>query len=323
MMNAFPRSAAGLVLVLAVAESCTGPGASTPPGRESVTPAVTPSVSTGGSSPAPARTPLVVGCEDAVTPVDPRWRSRSTVVGPFGWYGDGRDFRVGAVERPASHDLVTKVPAIVEGRRAVRVSVPPGERDRVGLVYGPKLQSTFPDGVPAITFQPCREEARTAWAGGLVLRDRRPVTLDVRLQGTHLDIPVVVGRPPTSPWRCPSPERSAGRGRISLPEVRGSSVGGSLWALLFGEPPFHRSPPLKIVWRMTGSGDFGVVAIGPRGAVTIPVDGPTKHLGSTWRRPGDEWGTVWKFPTPGCWQLHAWRDDVSGDVWLRVTAPNR
>ena len=147
-------------------------------------------------------------------------------------------------------------------------------------------------------------------------------TLDVRLQGSDLDVPVVLGRPPSSPWRCPSPQRPSGKGGILLPEVRGSSVGGSLWALLFGEPPFLAPHPLKIVWRMTGSGDFGIVAIGPDGRVTAPADGPTLHLGSTWHRPGEEWGTVWKFPAPGCWQLHAWRADVSGDVWLRITPRN-
>src|SRR6266511_317083 len=132
-MKAFQRSAVGLVPALALAAACTGPGPSTPPSR----PSGSASVSAGGPTPAGPQNPVVVGCRGAVTPVARGWRHRSTVVGPFGFYGEGRDFRFGAVERPATHDLVTKVPAIVEGDRAVSVSVPPGERDRVRLVYGP------------------------------------------------------------------------------------------------------------------------------------------------------------------------------------------
>src|SRR6266511_4515741 len=224
-MKAFQRSAVGLVPALALAAACTGPGPSTPPSR----PSGSASVSAGGPTPAGPQNPVVVGCRGAVTPVARGWRHRSTVVGPFGFYGEGRDFRFGAVERPATHDLVTKVPAIVEGDRRVTVSIPAAERDRVRLVYGP-IQTLFPDGVSAVTFQPCPEDPRTAWAGGLVLRDRRPVTVDVRLQGSDRDIPVVLGRPPTSPWRCPSHQHPSGKGGILLPEVRGSSVGGSLWA---------------------------------------------------------------------------------------------
>ena len=85
-----------------------------------------------------------------------------------------------------------------------------------------------------------------------------------------------------------------------------------------GSPQAVVHSELKIVWRVTGSGSFGIVGIGPDGRVIQPVWGPEEHLGSTWHRPGGEWGTGWKFPDPGCWQLHAWRDEVSGDVWLQV-----
>ena len=84
-----------------------------------------------------------------------------------------------------------------------------------------------------------------------------------------------------------------------------------------------RRPPLansevKIVWRMTGSGTFNIVAISPSGMKVPPSQGPSEHLGSNWNRPGDEWGTVFIFPVAGCWDLHATRDNAFGDVWLKV-----
>jgi len=90
-----------------------------------------------------------------------------------------------------------------------------------------------------------------------------------------------------------------------------------------GTPPARVHAELKIVWRITGSGSFRIEAIGSEGRIVGPVWGPEAHGGSTWHRPGEEWGTGWRFPTPGCWQLHAWRDDVSGDIWLRVAEPGR
>jgi hypothetical protein len=75
---------------------------------------------------------------------------------------------------------------------------------------------------------------------------------------------------------------------------------------------------VKIVWRMTGSGDFTIVALGPSGMKIPPSQGPIKHLGSDWNRPGDEWGTVFTFPVAGCWDLHATRGNAFGDVWLEI-----
>ena len=57
-------------------------------------------------------------------------------------------------------------------------------------------------------------------------------------------------------------------------------------------------------------------------------DGATsKHTGATtttpggesnYRRPGDEWGTGFRFTGSGCWHIHLTRDDTSGDVWLNI-----
>jgi len=49
----------------------------------------------------------------------------------------------------------------------------------------------------------------------------------------------------------------------------------------------------------------------------VELTGVIVH-GSTWQRPGDEWGSSFRFDAPGCWQIHATRSDVNGDLWLLV-----
>ncbi len=101
-------------------------------------------------------------------------------------------------------------------------------------------------------------------------------------------------------------------------EVEGTSSNAELWALLFAPTPIHAGDQVKIVWRMTGSGAFhvsGTDAAGTTAPLTFGPDGPR---GSSWTRPGDEWGTGFVFPSAGCWDMHAVRDTLTGDVWLRV-----
>jgi hypothetical protein len=93
--------------------------------------------------------------------------------------------------------------------------------------------------------------------------------------------------------------------------------GVSLWALFFAD--LKRGQEIKIVWRMTGAGDLSMRATGPGGAMTTPVWGPESHGGSTWRKPGDEWGTGWVFPAAGCWVVHATRSQSgTADLALRI-----
>lgn len=103
------------------------------------------------------------------------------------------------------------------------------------------------------------------------------------------------------------------------PEIQGTASNAELWALLqsYTVPP-KAQVDVKIVWRMTGSGDFTIVAFGPHGIKISPSEGPEAHTGSNWNRPGDEWGTVFIFPAIGCWDIHATRDKSSGDVWLKI-----
>lgn len=46
---------------------------------------------------------------------------------------------------------------------------------------------------------------------------------------------------------------------------------------------------------------------------------PEAHAaGSSYHRPGDEWGTGFRFDASGCWHIHLARNDTTGDVWLDV-----
>jgi len=76
----------------------------------------------------------------------------------------------------------------------------------------------------------------------------------------------------------------------------------------------------KFVLGITGSGPLNITAIGPAGEVT----GPARldfHGPATGNRPGQEWGSMWYFDEPGCWDMHAVRGDVTGDLWFNVAAP--
>ena len=106
-----------------------------------------------------------------------------------------------------------------------------------------------------------------------------------------------------------------------LLEIQGKSESQSLWALLF---PYHlpvrSNEDLKIVWRMTGSGIFSVLAQYNRLIIT-PMWGPDAHGGSSWDRPGYEWGTGFNFPESGCWHIVATRGNDSGSIDLLVVDP--
>ena len=108
---------------------------------------------------------------------------------------------------------------------------------------------------------------------------------------------------------------------IGLPEMHADAVGGEVWALLLSGPTIQANNPTAIAWRATGSGAFHVVARGPDASQLAPASGPDPHGGSNWQRPGDEWGTRFVFPQPGCWQLLVTRGaSLSATLWLMVGA---
>jgi len=104
-----------------------------------------------------------------------------------------------------------------------------------------------------------------------------------------------------------------------IPEAQGRSADLIVWALVFNPLEAHRD--IKIVWRVTGAGAFQVRGYQPSGATVVP-DRVQEHDGSTWQKPGDEWGTFFNFPAPGCWDLHVTRGESSGDLWINVKQPS-
>lgn len=105
-----------------------------------------------------------------------------------------------------------------------------------------------------------------------------------------------------------------------MAEARGTGNDVAAWALLWEVPPWRTGQEVKVVWRMPGTGEFRVVARDERGEIVDPLRGPTPHLDSNWDRPGDEWGTFFALPSPGCWTLEASRDDVVSRVFVVVEA---
>jgi len=117
---------------------------------------------------------------------------------------------------------------------------------------------------------------------------------------------------------CVTPSRFGVGGAAN--EIHGASRNGHLWGLALG--PGHVPPrvgeELKIVWRMTGRGALRIAFMGPDGTQHPLAFGPERHSSSNYHRPGDEWGTGFRFATRGCWHIHFARDDTTADVWLDV-----
>jgi hypothetical protein len=103
--------------------------------------------------------------------------------------------------------------------------------------------------------------------------------------------------------------------------LQGIATGGSLYAQVSQAVPTDVNE--KIVLRVTGTGQLQLAAIGPGGQPIAPNQLDTHPSGSSWDGvvPGDEWGSFWTFPTPGCWDLHAVRGSVRGDIYFQAVVP--
>jgi len=121
-------------------------------------------------------------CSNAIIGSGPAdYRRRSVTTGTFSLFGGGRNF---ANASPQGQVLVAKVPAVVAGHGAVTVSVRPGDRGRVGLIYGPLHSARrLDDGAASVLFKPCGDKPRTVYPGGFVMTSRRAVTLQVKSGG--------------------------------------------------------------------------------------------------------------------------------------------
>ncbi len=101
--------------------------------------------------------------------------------------------------------FVTKMGVLVEGRapETVTLSVPPRLRDRVFLYYGlirdraGQLTTSFRNarGYGETEFQPCDNKPRTIWPGGIRVRGKAPVRLNVLTEGRTEPFVLHLGRP--------------------------------------------------------------------------------------------------------------------------------
>jgi hypothetical protein len=102
-------------------------------------------------------------------------------------------------------------------------------------------------------------------------------------------------------------------------EMHGTSEDGELWGIAMGlHIPPRVGDRVKIVWRMTGHGARRVGVRRPDGSAAKLTFGPDPHGGSTYRRPGDEWGTGFRFDQRGCWRIRLTRADTTGTVRLQI-----
>src|SRR5262245_49493065 len=132
------------------------------------------------------------------------------------------------------------------------------------------------------------------------------------------DAPQATDTAPERPQTCDRP------GRQRSGDIQGQATEATLWALPFAPLPFPTRHEVKIVWRMTGSGSPRFSATGPTGEDPDALQwGPEEHLDSTWNRPGDEWGTGFRFTEAGCWRITVRRGEGSGSIWVRVVGSPR
>jgi hypothetical protein len=141
----------------------------------------------------------------------------------------------------------------------------------------------------------------------------KPGSWTLRVAG--LSTAVVVQPPPESTFAPPGALGCAPPSPANA--VTGEILGtNGLWALV-GTLDVVAGRQTKIILKLGGSGDPTFVALAPDRTRVMP-DEMQPHAASTWLRPGDEWGSGWTFPQPGCWDLHAERGGVASDLWLVV-----
>jgi hypothetical protein len=153
------------------------------------------------------------------------------------------------------------------------------------------------------------EAAVTVRPGSACLIDVAGATAEapIRDMDLTLQLPGAPGCQPESPHDT-----------ADVTEVFATSRGDAVaWGLLW--PPVEGR--FKMVFRMSGEGNFDVVALHEDGTEIVSDwrlgDGETDA--SNYGRPGPEWHMLFDFPTDGCWNIHFTRGNDSADVWLNVT----
>ena len=103
-------------------------------------------------------------------------------------------------------------------------------------------------------------------------------------------------------------------------EIEGAAEGAAqatLWAKLKDGTSARSGVEFRIVWRIPGSSQLRLTALGPGGDQVEPtLVAPTSAPG--WTRPGDAWTSTFLLPSSGCWRVNAQRGQIHGDVWFEV-----
>jgi hypothetical protein len=132
----------------------------------------------------------------------PGWRRESLSAGPLGIRRDPLS-EMSPYSQRNPNVLVTKAPVLVEGDETVTLSVPARLGQRVFLYYGfhegpDGKRSTSFFGYPgssSIEFRPCTDRPRTVWPGGIRVKGRKPVQLNVAVAGEPEVRQLLLGRP--------------------------------------------------------------------------------------------------------------------------------
>lgn len=103
-------------------------------------------------------------------------------------------------------------------------------------------------------------------------------------------------------------------------EVYGTATNGTIWAWFMWSYPPKVGVEDKTLWRLDGKiadANPTFVLTGPSGEAGS-LTGLQEHLGSSWNRPGVEYGSGLLFPSTGCWDVHVALGRLKGDVYVVV-----
>jgi hypothetical protein len=100
--------------------------------------------------------------------------------------------------------------------------------------------------------------------------------------------------------------------RPGFVEATPAVEGGSARAVVMEGRPFPAGVAIKMVWKLTGSGPLDLFATGASD-VAPQLD---EHSFPGLEGPGDEWAAIFRFPTAGCYVLHANRAGTS--AYIRI-----
>jgi len=143
----------------------------------------------------------------------------------------------------------------------------------------------------------------------------------IDIEGAAVDAPERNMNLTLQPIGGPGCEPASPYDENPLAEVLATSNGETVvWGLLWQRPSLSVNRQIKMVFRLTGTGGFDVVARHEDGTEIVPNWGPNDHGtdSSSYGRPGNEWGMAFTFPLEGCWKIHFTRGADSADVWVHV-----